>query len=146
MLYYVTSPVWNLTMFSVKRVQKAMHRWFAWGATIVFFKFCLAVRTWPRRNFLEILFETWDIGRVFRANFARNILDFIFKARRRRGDLSRCLEVLVVDARGRGRSRRGSPSPSPSPRVQRAPPAARAPPPGLRVGWLRRHIVKEILW
>ena len=34
MLYYVkASPLWNLKMSFVKRVQRAMHRWFAWGAT-----------------------------------------------------------------------------------------------------------------
>ena len=42
MLYYVTSPLWNLTMFSVKRVQMAMHMSFAWGATMIFSKFQLA--------------------------------------------------------------------------------------------------------
>ena len=46
MLYYVKAfLLWNLTMFSLKKVQRAMHRWFAWGATIIFFKFCLVAGT-----------------------------------------------------------------------------------------------------
>ena len=33
------SSLQNLTMFSVQTVQGAMHMWFAWVATVIFFRF-----------------------------------------------------------------------------------------------------------
>ena len=46
MLYYVkASSLQDLKMLPLKRVQRAMHMWFAWGATMIFFKFQLAART-----------------------------------------------------------------------------------------------------
>eukprot|EP00966_Prymnesium_polylepis_P135342 3128658-Prymnesium_polylepis.1 len=40
-------------MLPVKRVQRAMHRWFAWGATMMFFKFQLAARSSEPANCLD---------------------------------------------------------------------------------------------